>query len=211
MPVLVSSPESVCLPDSEHRAEYRALGYTVLADLWPDALSAALEAEALERWPHAEYPSGGPRTPIVEARAPKRQTPVACGDVLSELHAALTPVARALSSRVVVPSFSAYGYYVGDDRVLLHVDSDQCDVTLLVNALGTVGPLHLRHELIGLDNAALGTFESDLDWDPSAGTQVHYPPHGLLAMAGNVLPHNRPEHAVDGINAVAALCYKSLY
>ena len=211
MPVLVAAPPSIPLPDFQQRTHYRERGYTVLADLFSAELSASLEAEAMERWPHAEYPSGGPRTPIIEARAPKRQTPVASGDLLSELHAALAPIARALSSRMVVPSFSAYGYYVDDDRVLLHVDSDQCDVTLLVNALGTVGPLHLRHELIGLDNAALGQYESDLEWDQSGGTQVDYPAHGLLAMAGNVLPHNRPEHPIDGVNAVAALCYKSLY
>jgi len=185
-------------------------GYLHLDGLWTERFSQALHDEALARYTFAEVPQAGPRTPVPEDRLARRPTPAATGELLTRLHVTLLGMVRALSGRLVVPTFSAYGYYENDDEALLHLDSDQCDVTLLTTVLGEVGPLHLRPELRGVTMDKLGLLESDSAWDHAGGVPVVYPKLGVTALAGNVLPHNRPGRQCVGLSAVAALCYRSL-
>jgi hypothetical protein len=192
------------------RRYFIANGYLRLDDLWLAGFAAALADEAHASHAHAQIPESGPRTPVEERRLLRRQTRAASGALLSRLHVSMIGVARTISGRLVVPTFSAYGYYEGDDEVLLHTDSDLCDVTLITTALGSVGALHLRPELRGESADVIGALEMTAGWDNTGGTPVVYPDRGLLALAGNSMPHNRPPHPVAELCAVAALCYRSL-
>ena len=201
-------------------AEQRAFvttGYVHLEDLWTVEFARALADEACNRWRFAELPKKGPRTPLVETRKPRgasrsaTKTRSATGPLLTGLHFSLVDLVQALAGRLLVPTFSAYGYYESNDTALLHFDQEQCDITLLTTALGEVGPLHLHPELRGMTMEELGALASDTTWDHTSGIPVVYPDRGLTALSGNVLPHNRPGKPIPELSAVAALCYRSLF
>lgn len=193
------------------RRRFFAEGYVQLDGLWGEALAAAISSEARNAWRSAELPEGGPRTPVDPSRAPSRQTPVATGPLLSSLHFALVGLVRALTGRMLVPTFAGYGYYEGDDEVLLHLDTDASEVVLLNCALGDVGPLHLHQDLQGMTIEDLGRLESDPGWSPASGVPVVYPRLGVTALRGQLVPHNRPRRPVHGLSAVAALHYRALF
>lgn len=195
---------------AEHAA-FVSKGHVQLGRLWTTAFGDALRDEALSRWPLAELPDGGPRTPVAESRVPRRQTPVATGPLLTALHFSMVSHVRALSARMLVPTFAAFGYYEVDDEVLLHVDTDDCEMTLLTTALGRVGPLRLHPDLTGVTLEELGRLEGDAAWDHETGIPVGYPDLGLMALSGHTIPHHRPSREITGVNAVAALCYRSLF
>ncbi|MFI1971100.1 hypothetical protein BLA24_29265 [Streptomyces cinnamoneus] len=196
------------------RAQYRsfaALGHVALPGLWDRALAGRLAAEARARHPFAEIPRSGPRTPVSARRTARRGTPAASGRLLARVHLSLVGTARAVTGRLLVPTFAAYGYYEDDDEVFLHVDTELCDLTLLTTAFGEVGPLHVHPGLIGSSMEQLGALESDPAWDRTSGTRVTYPATGVTALNGHVLPHHRPGRPVPGGSAVAALCYRALF
>ncbi|MFG2775994.1 hypothetical protein [Streptomyces sp. NPDC048350] len=199
------------VPTAADRRSFRTLGYAHLDGLWGQGFRDRLADEARQRHACARVPDAGPRTPVEARRRVRKPTPAATGRLLSRLHVSMTGVARALSGRLLVPTFSSYGYYEGDDEVLLHLDTDDCDVTLLTTALGRVGPLHLRPELHGRAMAELGRLEDDVTWDRHGGITVDYPCLGLTALAGNTVPHNRPGRPTTAVSAVAALCYRALF
>jgi hypothetical protein len=175
-------------------------------------MSSAVSEEAAGAWASATLPVTGPRVPVSMERATGRKVPVATGRLLRHLHHSLTPLMRALSARCVVPSVAAYGYYEGDDTVVLHVDGETTsDLVVLFAALGEVGPLHLHPSLVGSTTEELGRLESDPAWDRAGGTTVTYPADGATAIRGNVVPHHRPGRRFDGLSAVAALHYRSLF
>jgi hypothetical protein len=179
--------------------------------LWGIELSRAMAAEADRRWATATLPETGPRTPVSSDCATGKKTPVASGALLDKLHHALVPMARALSARLLLPTVAAYGYYQGDDRVVLHLDGEPSDVVLLAPALGDVGALHLHPEMVGMTPVELGRFESDPRWDRSGGLPIRYPRDGVTALRGNVVPHHRPGRPISGVCAVAALHYRSVF
>ncbi|MFI9204581.1 hypothetical protein [Streptomyces sp. NPDC053048] len=196
------------------RAEQRAFaarGHVGLAGLWDRDLAQAIAAEGRRRHAGAEIPRRGPRTPVPARRLPRRATPAASGPLLARVHLSLVGAARALTGRLLVPTFAAYGYYEGDDEVFLHIDTEQCDLTLLTVAFGDVGPLHVHPHLIGAGMERLGELEGDPAWDRDGGIRVTYPDSGVTALNGHVLPHHRPRRPVAGLSAVAALCYRSLF
>jgi hypothetical protein len=186
-------------------------GYVHLDSLWDDEFTLALEDEARNCWAFAKLPEKGPRTPVVKNSASKGGTLAATGPLLTNLHLSLVGIVRALTGRLLVPTFSAYGYYQANDKTLLHIDKENCDITLLTKALGEVGPLHLHPELKGMTMEELGELEGDSSWDHASGLPIVYPSRGLTAITGNILPHNRPGKRIDKLSAVAALCYRSLF
>jgi hypothetical protein len=198
-------------PTASDRQSFQSQGYVPLNGLWRTCFDDELADEARERHRHARVPDAGPRTAVEERRSVRKETRAATGRLLSRLHVSMIGLARAVSGRLVVPTFSSYGYYETDDEVLLHLDTDDCDVTLLTTALGQVGPLHLRPELRGSTEAELGRLEADVTWDRHGGIKIDYPQCGLMALAGNVVPHNRPGRPTATLSAVAALCYRALF
>ncbi|MEV4744158.1 hypothetical protein [Streptomyces sp. NPDC049555] len=193
------------------RGSFAAHGHTRLPGLWDRALAEGLAAEGRERWARAAPPPRGPRTPVPAGRSARRATPAAGGPLLARVHLALTGLGRALTGRLLVPTFAAYGYYEDDDEVLLHVDTEQCDLTLLTTAFGAVGPLHVHPALRGSSMERLGVLERDPAWDRAGGVRLTYPATGVAALDGRTLPHHRPAGPLPGPSAVAALCYRSLF
>ena len=190
---------------------FRTVGYMQLPNLWSASTSESLAREAAELRAHAVLPEEGPRTPLAPNRRPSRQTPAATGPVLSRLHHRLLGTARALSGRLLVPTFCAYGYYEMDDEVLLHVDLPDSEMALVTTALGDVGPLHVHPELRGSTIDDLGALESDPGWDRSSGVRLPYPRFGVTALLGTEMPHHRPGNPLEGLNAVAAMFYRSVF
>ena len=85
----------------------------------------------------------------------------AAGPSLESLHQALAHLARALSGQLLVPSWSGYYFYEGDDEVRLHVDTPLCNLTMVIVVMGTLGALHLHPELRGTAPAELQRLEAD--------------------------------------------------
>ncbi len=197
--------------DSISVREFAINGYSVLKGLIDQNLMRALSREAIERRPFAVFPKAGPQTPVIKSKMLRRRTPAADGPILRQIQTFLLPLVRGLTGKFLTPVFSAYGYYEGDDRVLLHIDQLKCQVTLLISLDGKVGPLHLHPELSGCSLRELGELENDLAWDRNSGIQIHYPNDGLFAFRGSVIPHHRPGSRLDGSHAVAALCYKNIF
>lgn len=196
-------------PPTSRRADFRRDGYVELPDLWSPAVTEALADEARRLFAHAEAPSCGPRTPVAEHRLSRRATPVATGPILAELHQQIAGHIRALSGRMLLPSFANYGFFPVEDGVILHCDTDATDIVVLTTALGRIGPLHVHPHLRGLTPGELGVLESDPDWDRAGGVQLGYPTHGAAALRGALLPHHRPSRPVAELSAVAALHYRS--
>jgi hypothetical protein len=190
---------------------FRSNAFVHIDGLWTSRLSTALAEEASAQHAVAKVPPVGPRTMVEESRSARRPTTAATGELLSRLHLSLIGVVRALSGRLLVPTFSAYGYYEQNDETLLHLDSDQCDLTLLTTAIGRVGSLRLHPELRGLTMEELGKLERDPAWDRMGGRPIDYPTFGVTALAGNIMPHHRPGQNLSHQSAVAALCYRALW
>jgi hypothetical protein len=111
---------------------------------------------------------------------------------------------------MLLPAYAVYNYYEHDDGVWLHVDADECEVTLLAAVLGEVGPLHVHPELRGTDLETCEVLERSPGWDDASGVRVPYPRLGVLAMRGRLLPHHRPPTPMTTVGAVAALHYRSV-
>lgn len=190
---------------------FRTAGHVRLRRLWSAAFTSALATDAATAATRARPPEHGPRTPVTTERMDLRRIPVATGPLLEALHPALTTLARTLSGRLLVPSFAVYGFLEGDDECILHYDTDQSDLTLLIMALGRVAPLRVHPELRGASEADLGRLECDPGWDRRSGIAVPYSASGLTAIRGRELPHHRPRGDVDGLAAVAALHYRSVF
>jgi hypothetical protein len=190
---------------------YFSQHFAHLGGLWGPQVSVAMEREARRRSASATLPETGPRIPVSPERGTGKMIPVASGELLLRLHHAFVPLVRGLSARCLFPTFAAYGYYEGDDEVVLHVDGEPSDLVLLIPALGDVGPLHLHDELVGLSPVELGRLESDPKWDRTSGLPIVYPTDGVTAIRGNVVPHHRPGRPISQLGAVAALHYRSLF
>lgn len=198
-------------PSPGARARFRSRGHVGLDDLWTGAVGDALTEEAGRLFPTAVVPSAGPRTPVAALRRIGAATRVAGGPVLEELHGTLASLVRALSGRMLVPSFAVYGYFPEEDGVVLHLDTDATDIVLLTTALGEVGPLILHPDLQGQTPRQLGDRESDPRWDSGGGVPLSYPSLGVTVLRGAQIPHGRPSRPVPTLSAVAALHYRSPY
>ena len=93
----------------------------------------------------------------------------------------------------------------------MHVDTPACDVTVLTDVLGGLGPLHLHPELAGWATSDLVELEADPAWDRNSGVPVVHPRLGASILRGRRLPHHRPAWPVDGVHAIAALHYRTLF
>ena len=123
----------------------------------------------------------------------------------------LASVARALSGQFLEPSYSAYYIYEDNDEVRLHLDTDQCDLTLIAEAMGNLGPLRVHPELAGMTIAELFELEGDPTWDRESGIPVHHPRTGVTAFRGRRLPHHRPGREINGVGGIAALHFRDRY
>jgi hypothetical protein len=191
--------------------EFAAQGHLRIEPLWGDDFADALAADARTAFASAAPPDSGPRTPVTGDRSGLRRVPVAEGPVLRAMHGSLTKLALTLAGRLLTPSFATYGYFERDDGCILHYDGEYSDLTLLIMALGQVAPLRVHPELRDASEADLGRLEDDPEWDRTSGVAVAYPRLGLTAIRGRELPHHRPKGEVDGLAAVAALHYCSVY
>ncbi|MFG2987454.1 hypothetical protein ACGFYQ_40640 [Streptomyces sp. NPDC048258] len=187
----------------EHTRHLLAHGYAVVDALWTSAFaqSLAVEAERLIRRAVPAHQVKGPPPQATAAEAP----------LLSWLQFALLPTARALTGQVLVPICGWYNFYPVNDGIWLHVDVDDSDLVILATALGEVGPLHLHPQLQGLNQAELDVVYEAPSWNDTSGTPVAYPPLGIVAHRGRMVPHHRPGRPVRSPSAVAALHFKSIW
>ena len=92
----------------------------------------------------AAPPTSGPIRRVAASRPGERPTLLTSGPVLEELHIELVGVARSLTGQMLEPSFAAYYFYEDNDEVRLHLDTDQCDLTMITEVMGALGPLHVH-------------------------------------------------------------------
>jgi hypothetical protein len=191
--------------------ELRTQGYVALDDLWPAAVGQTLATEADDLWNNARPPAIGPGRRVAPTRPVQLPTLLSGGEALSALHHDLVGVARSLTGQLLEPSFAFYYFYERNDEVRLHYDTDQCDLTMITEVLGDLGPLHMHPELQDLTTDDLFSLEDDPTWDRESGLPIHHPRSGLTAFRGRRLPHHRPGRPLDGLGAVAALHYRARY
>ena len=188
-------------------------GHARIDGLWSDHLAEALavEARAVHRW--AVYPAARPARTVAGSgnRSPACQVTIGQAPLLAALHESLTPIARVVTARMVVPTVGTYGYYEQDDGCYLHVDTDDQDVTFLISVLGRLGPLRMRPELVGSTTAQLDALEDDPSWDHDGGEPISYPTLGVAAIRGRLLPHHRPGSPISGLTAVGAIHYRAWF
>jgi hypothetical protein len=202
-------PAVARLPAQEAQQRFLRDNHVVLDGLWNVELAEVLQTEATAMRAFAGPPSDGPVIRVGGTRTSQRPALMTRpGPVLAELHGSLTRFLRALSARMLVPSQATYTYYELDEEVRLHVDTPPCDVTLITEVLGKLGPLHLHPELEGMPTDDLVQLEGDSNWDRSSGLPVVHPRLGATIFRGRVLPHHRPEWPVEGLHAIAALHYR---
>jgi hypothetical protein len=200
------------LPPPGAQARLFADSHVVLDQLWTEEFATALATEAITQRPFAGAPSEGPEVRVAPGRASSRPAVmVGPGPLLAELHHSLVGFLRGLSARMLVPSQATYTYYEFDEEVRLHIDTPACDVTVLTEVLGNLGPLHLHPELTGWQTPDLLDLEADPAWDRDSGLPVVHPRLGATIIRGRVLPHHRPAWPVEGLHAIAALHYRSLF
>jgi len=193
------------------RSLFRTRGYAQLPDVVTRAEADALSEEALRLWPSAGPPIDGWSRRAAMTRPGSGLTLRAAGPSLESLHMALARLARALSGQLLVPSWSGYYFYEGDDEVRLHVDTPLCDLTMVIVVMGTLGALHLHPELRGTAPAELQMLEADPEWDRASGEPVVHSRTGVTAFRGRLLPHPRPGRTLESLGAVAAFHYRRYY
>src|SRR5687768_9675614 len=136
------------LPELREHRMFSAQAFIQLHDIIKPALGEAIRQEArlvlFRKQSDTATRSLGARE--VEMSEPKGGIPA---PLLAHLHLALLPLARALTGRMLVPAHAWYNFYLNNDRLRLHVDSQGSELVFLSTALGEVGPLHLHPELRG--------------------------------------------------------------
>ncbi|MFF6772314.1 hypothetical protein ACFY8W_01980 [Streptomyces sp. NPDC012637] len=195
---------TVGLPTVEHRHRdsLARQGCATFGGLWDSATAEALAGEAAALFPAAEATArraGG----LIQATASD-------APLLTRLHFALVPLARALTGRLLVPSYGWYNFYPSDDAIWLHVDVEKSDLAILGTVSGGVGPLHIHPELAGRTQAELDRLQTGPSWDADSGCRTAYPRRGVLALRGRSVPHHRPGRPLTTLGAVAALHFTSL-
>jgi hypothetical protein len=187
--------------------------YVQLKELLSASFAEALSSEARGVLSAMHSPEPGQSQATIEKglTAPSSEATVVLAPLLVHLHLSLVPLVRALTGRVLVPAHAWYNFYVSDDGMWLHVDTEGSELVLLTTALGDVGPLHLHPELRGRTQDELEAIQRDPKWKPESGVPMDYPRLGFLAHRGHVVPHHRPGWPVSEPCAVAALHYSSLF
>jgi len=195
------------------RRSYLDEGFARFDGLWDQEYADRLSAEARALMAGAvPPPSRKPRPPVVAARPePSSEVTTAAAPLLAELHDSLVPLARALTGRLMVAAWAVYIYYETDDAVWLHVDTEDCELTLLTTVVGDIGPLHLHPDLWGATQDELDALEASDSWFEQRGIAEPYPTLGVLAHRGNHVPHHRPHRRIAEPGAVAAMHYTSLF
>jgi len=215
VPVRLEDLGGTALADRDHlgvaRRLFRTRGYAQLPDVVTQAEADALAEEALRLWPSAGPPIDGWARRAAMTRPGAGLTLRAAGPSLEGLHHALARLARALSGQLLVPSWSGYYFYEGDDEVRLHVDTPLCDLTMVIVVMGALGALHLHPELRGMTPAELQMLEADPEWDRASGKPVVHSRTGVTALRGRLLPHHRPGRTLESLGAVAAFHYRRYY
>lgn len=200
-------------PESLERQTFIRQDYVQLNGFLSASFAETLSSEArcvlsVMRGPEP----GQSRAPIKQSlTALSNQTTVVLAPLLAHLHLSLVPLVRALTGRVFVPAHAWYNFYVSNDGMRLHIDTEGSELVLLTTALGDIGPLHLHPELRGRTQDELEAIQSDRNWKPESGVMMDYPRLGLLAHRGYMVPHHRPGRPVSEPCAVAALHYSSLF
>lgn len=215
-PLLTSTSRNLTAPalapiDPRAKTALRTSGFVVLDELWSTDVAASLTDESQRLWAAALPPSSGPMRRVAPGRPVLRPTLLASGPVLEALHVQLVGLARALTGQLLEPGFASYYFYEDNDEVRLHLDTDQCDLTMIAEVMGDLGPLHLHPELAGMTIDELFDLEGEPGWDRQSGFALHHPRAGVTAFRGRRLPHHRPGHDLAGVGAVAALHYRSRY
>ena len=193
------------------RTELRTRGHVALDGLWSEDVAAALAGEAGAVWRTARPPTIGPNRRVNPSRPGDRPTLLGKGPELERLHLDLLGLCRRLTGQMLEPSFAFYYFYSGDDEVRLHLDTPECDLTVISEVLGPLGPLHLHPELAGMSIDQLTALEADPSWDRESRVPIAHPRLGVTAFRGRRLPHHRPGRSLAGLGAVAALHYRSRY
>jgi hypothetical protein len=206
-----SSDPAVFHVDATARTQLRTRGHVALDGLWSEDVAAALASEAGAVWRTARPPTIGPNRRVAPSRTGERPTLIGKGPMLERLHLDLVGPCRRLTGQVLDPSFAAYYFYSGDDEVRLHLDTPQCDLTMISEVLGPLGPLHLHPELMGMTIDELVSLEADPAWERESGVPIAHPRLGVTAFRGRRLPHHRPGRSLAGLGAVAAHHYCSRY
>ena len=201
------------LPKSFERQTFIQQNYVQLKGLLSASFAEALSSEArcvLSAMHSAE--SGQYRAPSEQGlTAASNQATRVLAPLLAHLHLALIPLVRALTGRLLVPAHAWYNFYMIDDSMGLHIDTEGSELVLLTTALGDVGPLHLHPELRDRTQGELEAIQRHPNWRLESGVPMDYPRLGLLAHRGHVIPHHRPGRPVSEPCAVAALHYASLF
>jgi hypothetical protein len=185
-----------------HQESLAEQGFVAFGELWNSTTAEAIAEEAASLFPAADSTArraGG----LVQATASE-------APLLTHLQFALVPLVRALTGRLLVPSYGWYNFYPTDDAIWLHVDVERSDLAVLATALGSVGPLHLHPELAGTTQAELDRLQTDPSWNAHGGHRIGYPERGIVALRGRSLPHHRPGRPLPTPCAVAAMHFTSL-
>jgi hypothetical protein len=130
------------------------------------------------------------------------------GPVLCRTWASASLV-RMLSSMVgagLTPTRCSYNYYESQDHIGLHVDIDECQLTVTFG-LWDVGPVLMYPEFRAMRPADLLELAVDTGGRPDGGTPLEMDIGTAIVMTGHTTPHRRPAFERD-LAAVGALCYR---
>jgi hypothetical protein len=201
------------LPEPVERQTFVRQNYIQLKGVLRASFTEALSSEARRVLSAMHSVERGESLDPVEQglTALSSQTTSVPAPLLVHLHLSLIPFVRALTGQLLVPAHAWYNFYVRDDGMRLHVDTEGSELVLLSTVLGEVGPLHLHPNLSGRSQDELEAIQKDPNWKTESGVPIYYPRLGLLAHRGHLVPHHRLGRTVSEPSAVAALHYSSLF
>ena len=201
------------LPRNPTRRQFVRQGFVQIERVWSASFAEGLSGEAHHLASKLRLPQVGKRrSSSLDVRpAPSLRPTADLAPYLARFHFSLVPLARALTGRMLIPAYAWYNYYASNDAIWLHVDVDGSELALLTTAVGEIGPLHFHPELREATQEELDAIQSAANWDPDSGRSLAYPPLGLLALRGDVVPHHRPGKAIFEPAVVAALHYRSIF
>lgn len=191
------------------RAQFRKTGFVAVHSLIKASLHSELEQDAILSAKQDLVIQDSQMTNldnhISETKVYQFTKRSPSANILPQLQNALLPFLRVLTGYQLVPQNSWYIYYEGTDGILLHIDPEKSDISVLISVLGKVGPVHFHPELEAQEQKQLDAYYQRTDWQPNSGIPLVYPYDGVLINRGNRIPHHREGKPISQRCAVATI------
>lgn len=183
-------------------------GFAQLPDVLPPRRLALIDEEAKSIYPRSEryiHDRFDVEDGVVTSSATYRSA--VGGPALCALWAsrAFVELLSSAAGSALTPTRCSYLFYERDDHIGLHLDVNDCELTVTFGLWGAQ-PVVIYPEFRSLSTDDLVELAQRTAGRPEGGEEVPLRPRSVLLNYGTRTPHRRPP--APGLTCVAAMCYR---